>query len=275
MSFEQAIGNEAQVAKTQGADDKELCRDFKKGDCRRGERCIYYHPKLDVCRDYQFRECTRNDCRFVHVTKAEEEKFNGSGLLPPHVQNGPVPAAPIGGYTSVLGKRGFGAISVGQQLPLPMHKLESQGEVCRDFDKGDCRRGQRCKFYHPKLVICRDFQKGKCERENCRFLHMTQDEEKTYEGNGIVPDHVDKEKVKKNRVIEAPSDNTGERYGKRNQGVYPMAKGFPIMSLDVALQENSALKIKLTEMQQQVADLRRMNDTLYEQNNNYRNHQNY
>ena len=275
MSYEQVIENEAPAAKTlEPAEEKELCRDFKKGDCRRGQRCIYNHPKLDVCRDYQFRECTRHDCRFVHVTKAEEEKFDGSGILPPHVHNGPfnnaLPLPTNGGYNSILGKRAYNAISGVHPIPA----YENPGEVCRDFEKGDCRRGSRCKFYHPKLVICRDFQKEKCERDNCRFLHMTQDEEKTYEGNGIVPDHIDKDKLKKNRV-NAQNDVVGERYGKRGQEkTYQMTKGYPIMSLEAALQENAALKVKLSEMQQQVTDLRRMNDTLYEQNNNYR-HQSY
>lgn len=281
MSFENAVEEEAPAIKTindSAGGEKELCRDFKKGDCRRGERCIYHHPKLDVCRDYQFRECTRHDCRFVHVTKAEEEKFEGSGIIPPHVHNGPFknishpPPAGSGGYNGILGKRAYSAMSgAPPPPPLPVYGQENSGEICRDFEKGDCRRGARCKFFHPKLVICRDFQKGKCERDNCRFLHMSQDEEKTYDGNGIVPDRIDKEKLQKNRVMAPSSDASGEVYGKRSHdNAYPMAPRYP-MSLEAALQENAALKVKLSEMQQQVTDLRRMNDTLYEQNSNYRN----
>ena len=37
----------------------------------------------------------------------------------------------------------------------------SSDELCRDFEKGNCSRGNRCKYFHPKLKICRDFQNKK------------------------------------------------------------------------------------------------------------------
>lgn len=303
MSFEESERNETSRSENGDSserEEKEMCRDFKKGDCRRGQRCIYFHPKLEVCRDFQNRECTWRGCKYVHVTKSEEEKFDGSGILPPHVTNGPFPpdnqkrprdGSRDGPHNSLLGKRGHSAMS--GQGPAPMYgQRENPSDVCRDFEKGDCRRGSRCKFYHPKLVICRDFQKDKCDRDNCRFLHMTQEEENTYEGNGIVPDHIDKDMLRKNRLSAPPAERdrggSGDMYGKRRPDMrsdsaypataYPPAAtgGFAAgITLEAALQENAMLKLKQVEMQQQITDLRRMNDTLYEQNQAYRNQQTF
>ena len=73
---------------------------------------------------------------------------------------------------------------------------QSKG-VCRDYERGVCNRGNRCKFYHPegmtqpdqKLPICKDFQNKGCDRIKCKFLHITQDEEAAYNSSGILPEH--------------------------------------------------------------------------------------
>ena len=57
--------------------------------------------------------------------------------------------------------------------------------VCRDFLRNVCRRGERCKFSHPaeksdpsseaklqdKMEFCHDYQNGRCSRSHCRFIH--------------------------------------------------------------------------------------------------------
>jgi len=269
MSFEQQDyeQNEVPIQKEETT-EKEVCRDFKKGDCRRGEKCIYHHPKLDVCRDFQYRQCTRAGCRFAHVTREEEETYRNSGILPASMNNGQTQVG-----RGILGKRNYNMMSGVSPMPMSYNQ-QNTSELCRDFEKGDCRRGSRCKFYHPKLVICRDFQKEKCERENCRFLHMTREEEETYDGNGIVPDHIDEEKLKRNRKMDAPNGGgtagMGGMYGKPRQDNFQTGLSNNA-AFAAVLQENEVLKSKVTEMQQQIMDLRKMNDTLYEQNNNFRN----
>ena len=72
-------------------------------------------------------------------------------------------------------------------------KRDSTGKnMCYDFQRGECTRGNRCKFSHnlehggnankkaPIKPICHDFLKtGKCERGNkCRFRHEIQNKEK-------------------------------------------------------------------------------------------------
>lgn len=273
-------------------DEKELCRDFKYGDCRRGARCIFYHPKLDVCRDYRAARCQRAECKYVHATRDEEEVFDKSGILPSHITNGP------------FGKSGGSRKRRHESMAMPSSNPMSFGappppapstDLCRDFEKGDCRRGDRCKFYHPKLVLCRDYKKGKCDRDDCRYLHLTVEEEETYYGNGIVPDHIDILKLRKNKIM-APEDNRrgaghgvgagvaaagshllagiSEIFGSSLQSDHHHQGGgggtVPKHQFDTILQENQAIKLKLVDMQQQITDLRRMNDTLYEQNCGFR-----
>lgn len=69
---------------------------------------------------------------------------------------------------------------------------------CRDFERGVCNRGDKCKYYHPegasqtenaKLPICKDFQNKGCGRIKCKFLHITVEEEAEYNKSGELPEH--------------------------------------------------------------------------------------
>ncbi|XP_045758871.1 muscleblind-like protein 3 isoform X2 [Mirounga angustirostris] len=56
-------------------------------------------------------------------------------------------------------------------------------EVCREFQRGNCTRGENdCRYAHPTHVsmieasdntvtICMDYIKGRCTREKCRYFH--------------------------------------------------------------------------------------------------------
>jgi len=70
--------------------------------------------------------------------------------------------------------------------------------VCRDFERGVCNRGDKCRYFHPegvkpsdnaKLPICKDFQNRGCDRMKCKFLHITVDEEAEYNKTGTLPEH--------------------------------------------------------------------------------------
>ncbi|XP_070566453.1 zinc finger CCCH domain-containing protein 10-like [Ptychodera flava] len=120
-----------------GIDDKAICRDFLRNVCRRGKNCKYEHPdnseaeKLGLkqkshvfCHDFQNKECRRPNCKFIHCTREEEEFYKSTGDLPSRVQ---------------------GSVGAG-----PLNDSMNDGDipVCRDFLKGECRRGVRCKFRH-------------------------------------------------------------------------------------------------------------------------------
>ena len=44
--------------------------------------------KVEFCHDYQNRgKCSRNNCKFIHCKREEEEEFKSTGYLPPHVRD--------------------------------------------------------------------------------------------------------------------------------------------------------------------------------------------
>lgn len=118
-----------------------VCRDFLRNVCKRGKRCRFRHPDFNevpdlgvqknefiFCHDYQNKECVRTNCRFVHGSKEDEDYYKKSGELP-------------------LRLRGKVAAGLGlSPTDLPL----SRGEVpiCRDYLKGECQRGNKCKFRH-------------------------------------------------------------------------------------------------------------------------------
>lgn len=156
-----------------------------------------------------------------------------------------------------------------------------------------------------KLPICKDFQNKGCDRNKCKFLHITQKEEEEYNMTGILPDHGGRpEKVRalgitggrggqfappagdackdflngicqrgtrcKFRHITEQQHQAeiggGPMYGKRRRNDYGAPNDYMPFQ-----EENEMLRRKIADLQRQVVDLRQMNDTLYEQNNRYRN----
>ncbi|XP_031701814.1 zinc finger CCCH domain-containing protein 10 [Anarrhichthys ocellatus] len=118
-----------------------VCRDFIRNVCKRGKRCRFRHPDFNevpdlgvqknefvFCHDHQNKECMRSSCRFVHGSKDDEDYYKKTGELP-------------------LRLRGKVAARLGLS---PMDLPHSRGEVpiCRDFLKGECQRGNKCKFRH-------------------------------------------------------------------------------------------------------------------------------
>ncbi|XP_036388488.1 zinc finger CCCH domain-containing protein 10-like [Megalops cyprinoides] len=118
-----------------------VCRDFLRNVCKRGKRCRFRHPDFsqvpDVgvqknefvfCHDHQNKECTRPSCRFVHGSKEDEDYYKKTGELPPRLRS---------------------KVAAGLGLS-PAELPHSRGEVpiCRDFLKGECQRGNKCKFRH-------------------------------------------------------------------------------------------------------------------------------
>ncbi|XP_075055669.1 zinc finger CCCH domain-containing protein 10 [Mixophyes fleayi] len=117
-----------------------VCRDFLRNVCKRGKRCRFKHPDSNevpdlgvqknefvFCHDYQNKECSRINCRFIHGTKDDEEHYKKTGELPPRLRH-----------------------KVAAGLGLSPTDLSNKDEIpiCRDFLKGDCQRGDRCKFRH-------------------------------------------------------------------------------------------------------------------------------
>ncbi|XP_040197026.1 zinc finger CCCH domain-containing protein 10 [Rana temporaria] len=117
-----------------------VCRDFLRNVCKRGKRCRFKHPDSNdvsdlgvqknefiFCHDFQNKECVRINCRFIHGTKDDEEHYKKSGELPSRLRN------------KVAAGLGLSPTDIANKDEIP---------ICRDFLKGDCQRGEKCKFQH-------------------------------------------------------------------------------------------------------------------------------
>lgn len=207
----------------------DICRDFLRNLCRRGKRCKYRHPESEetekkeyvFCHDFQNKECRRPNCKFLHCTKQEEEFFHNTGKLPPHIQD---------------------AINASKDMR----------EICKDFMKGDCRRGARCKFRHPNP----DFDMGPNPRGRFERFDRGFDDFNPYEPEP------------KRRMFD-------DRFGGPPMMDRPSRGGEPLLpppappvppDYRMLEDENSLLRRKIDDLKKQVADLTATNEFLLDQN---------
>lgn len=104
-----------------------VCRDYLRNVCKRGVHCRYWHPSSDLsangivfCHDFQNAGCRRSGCKFVHCSREEEDVYRRTGQLQ---------ATACQNTTS--------ALTSGVDVP-----------ICKDYLKGECRRGVKCKYEH-------------------------------------------------------------------------------------------------------------------------------
>uniref|UniRef100_A0A3B4AXT2 C3H1-type domain-containing protein n=1 Tax=Periophthalmus magnuspinnatus TaxID=409849 RepID=A0A3B4AXT2_9GOBI len=97
----------------------------------------------------------------------------GMGLVPELLPSAPllVPGSPTG--LSVISN------GTSTQKQSRTDKLE----VCREFQRGNCSRGEGdCRYAHPlettmvdccenSVIVCMDFIKGRCGRDKCKYFH--------------------------------------------------------------------------------------------------------
>ncbi|KAI4903464.1 hypothetical protein NFI96_015901, partial [Prochilodus magdalenae] len=118
-----------------------VCRDFLRNVCKRGKRCRFRHPDFNevpdlgvqknefiFCHDHQNKECVRTNCRFVHGSKEDEDYYKKTGELP-------------------LWLRWKVAAGLGLS-PTDLPQNRGEAPICRDYLKGECQRGNKCKFRH-------------------------------------------------------------------------------------------------------------------------------
>ncbi|KAM9470530.1 muscleblind-like protein 3 isoform 10-T11 [Clarias gariepinus] len=96
----------------------------------------------------------------------------GIGLMPELLPSTPVlvPGSPTG-------------ITVGNGNSAQKHVRTDKLEVCREFQRGNCTRGENeCRYAHPveagmvdgsenSVIVCMDYVKGRCSRDKCKYFH--------------------------------------------------------------------------------------------------------
>ncbi|XP_063985440.1 protein muscleblind isoform X16 [Diachasmimorpha longicaudata] len=179
------------------------CYDSIKGRCNREKPpCKYFHPPQHL-KD-QLLINGRNHLALKNALMQQMGLTPGQPLVPgqvptvatnpyltgmPQVNNTYTPyftPSPI--MPAIMGPAdptGVGSpLGVVQQtvaMPQKMPRTDRL-EVCREFQRGACKRGEtECRFAHPletvqanedgSVTVCMDAVKGRCNRDPCRYFH--------------------------------------------------------------------------------------------------------
>ena len=204
----------------EGAAD-DICRDFLRNVCKRGSYCRYRHLDIAVtkradllnrelifCHDFQNAGCRRANCRFVHCTREEQEHFQNTRLLPAHTH-----------------------VNDSELLS----STSDEPPICKDFLKGECHRGAKCKYEHLN------------EEEIAQKSAMVSAVE-SYKNH-----FVNEVAVKKRKLIDVYA--TGQTW---------------VASYKFLEDENQALRHEVDELKRNIAVLVAANELLLEQNARYR-----
>ncbi|XP_030052615.1 zinc finger CCCH domain-containing protein 10 isoform X2 [Microcaecilia unicolor] len=232
---------------------EDICRDFLRNVCKRGKRCRFRHPEaaevsdLGVrknefifCHDFQNKECGRLNCRFIHGSKEDEEYYKKSGELPPRLRQ---------------------KVAEGLGLdPTDLPNSKSEVPICRDFLKGDCQRGTKCKFRH----LQRDYEYGyEYDARNLAIMNpaVRFDRYDPYAGMYETERYDELDPVLKRRRVD------GMRFETYEYSVTaPRSVEYHVLE-----EENVMLRKRVEDLKKQVSNLVATNEVLLEQNAQFRN----
>jgi len=221
---------------------EDICRDFLRNVCRRGDRCKFSHPteraetetegprlqdKMEFCHDFQNNRCSRNLCKFIHCSSDVEAEFKKSGYLPPVVRD------------QVINK--------GIAVDFPATTYNGV-PICKDYLKGLCVRDTRCKFRHLNpMEYDLEMNAYQSRRRPTPFgLGHYFDEDEAgvgmFERRGR-PD-------RKRRCLEGPYSEGGP----------------PPHAFQMVQEENLQLRTQIQELEKRVSDLTATNEFLLDQN---------
>ncbi|XP_064648049.1 zinc finger CCCH domain-containing protein 10-like [Lineus longissimus] len=244
--------------KMNGKIGDDICRDFLRNVCKRGKRCKYRHPdnfearvlgkqqEYTFCHDFQNTGCRRQNCKFIHCTREEEEYYKQTGQLPVRLQQA-------------------AALGLGVQ-PSELPVLKGEVPICKDYLKGECRRAGKCKYRH---VSASDYEieLRRLERQSRSLITSRFD---TFDD--ILDRYELESPLKRRRLEDYEFNNVLDRYG--THATTPTATMTRPISVatDYRLieDENTILRRKVEELKKQCNDLAATNEVLLEQNARYR-----
>ncbi|XP_069826784.1 muscleblind-like protein 2 isoform X2 [Dendropsophus ebraccatus] len=183
------------------------CFDSLKGRCSR-ENCKYLHPPTHLKTQLEINgrnNLIQQKTAAAMLAQQMQFMFPGTQLQPmPTFPVGPTlgtntaisfapyltPVTPGVGLvpTEILPSTpvivpGSPPVSVGGSTATQKLLRTDKLEVCREFQRGNCARGETdCRFAHPAdstmidtndntVTVCMDYIKGRCMREKCKYFH--------------------------------------------------------------------------------------------------------
>ena len=184
--------SEDPASKRRKLESMSICVDYIRGFCPRGSGCMKEHvnyvqscdereilSKTKFCHDFQNRgSCVRSSCKFLHVTRREEDEFLLTGTIPSSVFERARSKA--GGSSERLEppRRGGGGV-MGRGSRYTPYDTGYHGREHNDDTRGSFRnRRDSEKDTHPFSQpvtygnYCVDFLKGSCTKgDQCSLIH--------------------------------------------------------------------------------------------------------
>jgi hypothetical protein len=244
--------------KMNGKIGDDICRDFLRNVCKRGKRCKYRHPdnfearvlgkqqEYTFCHDFQNTGCRRQNCKFIHCTREEEEYYKQTGQLPVRLQQA-------------------AALGLGVQ-PSELPVLKGEVPICKDYLKGECRRAGKCKYRH---ISASDYEieLRRLERQSRSLITSRFD---TFDD--ILDRYEHESPLKRRRLEDYDFNNVLDRYGNHTTTTTATVTRPISVTMDYRLleEENAILRRKMEELKKQCSDLAATNEVLLEQNARYR-----
>nr|XP_045592610.1 uncharacterized protein LOC123754346 [Procambarus clarkii]XP_045592611.1 uncharacterized protein LOC123754346 [Procambarus clarkii]XP_045592612.1 uncharacterized protein LOC123754346 [Procambarus clarkii]XP_045592613.1 uncharacterized protein LOC123754346 [Procambarus clarkii]XP_045592614.1 uncharacterized protein LOC123754346 [Procambarus clarkii]XP_045592615.1 uncharacterized protein LOC123754346 [Procambarus clarkii] len=170
---------------------RERSRSRDRGRYSRDDRSSQRKQEKEVCRNFLHNRCDRGAlCKYYHPRSSSSSR------------SGPDDS----------GRK---------RSPVRAPGDDSGGRVvCRDFVRNMCKRGDDCRFYHPPsesgsktqhsswLTFCHDFQNGLCSRSDCRFFHVSKEDEAVYRATGEIAPLVVDQAVRKALFLDVALTGT-------------------------------------------------------------------
>ncbi|XP_035694255.1 muscleblind-like protein 1 isoform X9 [Branchiostoma floridae] len=206
----------AKIART---DRLEVCREFQRGNCTRGENdCKYAHPTegvtvdtsdncVTVCMDYIKGRCTREKCKYFHPPPHLQAKIKAAqhqaqqaaaamGFPPgmvPYAKRPTLDKSTL--YNPQLAAQYQQAIA-SMQLQQGQQPFVPTGTAFPPMmlpaPAGAATAASNVPYFNAQnqptdqLPVCRDFKAGNCKRPNCRYVHLVEDHVEVVDGKVTV-----------------------------------------------------------------------------------------